>query len=95
MDKHKLMQLLRQEEGSKLDFKAALHLSTESEKKEISKDVSYTSPKEKDQPLSSFFTTVTLLPFLLYIISSQRLSTSNIPRPLSFKFRKSDVRSAR
>ena len=39
MDKHKLMQLLKKDEGPKLDFKAALNLSTESEKKEITKDV--------------------------------------------------------
>ncbi len=39
MDRHKLIQLLRKEEGPKLDFKAALNLTTESEKKEITKDV--------------------------------------------------------
>jgi len=39
LDKNKLMKLLRQEEGPKLDFKAALHLTTESEKKELTKDV--------------------------------------------------------
>lgn len=39
MDKYKLMQLLKQEEGPKLDFKAALSLCTESEKKELTRDV--------------------------------------------------------
>lgn len=39
MDKYKLKQLLRQEEGPKLDFKASLCLITESEKKELTKDV--------------------------------------------------------
>ncbi|MCX7709820.1 MAG: putative DNA binding domain-containing protein [Clostridia bacterium] len=39
MDRHKLLQLLKKEEGPKLDFKAALHLTTESDKKEITKDV--------------------------------------------------------
>lgn len=39
MDKYKLERLLRREEGPKLDFKATLHLSTESEKKELTKDV--------------------------------------------------------
>ncbi|MCX7749412.1 MAG: putative DNA binding domain-containing protein [Clostridia bacterium] len=39
MDKYKLKRLLRQEEGPKLDFKAALNLGTESEKKELTKDV--------------------------------------------------------
>lgn len=39
MDKYKLSQLLKKEEGPKLDFKAALHLTTESDKKEITKDV--------------------------------------------------------
>jgi ATP-dependent DNA helicase RecG len=39
MDIHKLKQLLKQEEGPKLDFKAALSLNTESEKKELTKDV--------------------------------------------------------
>lgn len=39
MDVNKLKQLLKQEEGPKLDFKACLCLSTESEKKELTKDV--------------------------------------------------------
>lgn len=39
MDVHKLKQLLSQEENEKLDFKAELHLSTESERKELVKDV--------------------------------------------------------
>ena len=39
MDGQKLRQLLAMEEGPKLDFKAELHLSTESEKKELVKDV--------------------------------------------------------
>ncbi len=39
MDIHKLKQLLKREEGPKLDFKACMHLSTESEKKELTKDV--------------------------------------------------------
>lgn len=39
MERSKLLQLLRQEEGPKLDFKAALCLATESEKKELTKDV--------------------------------------------------------
>ncbi|MDP4092992.1 MAG: putative DNA binding domain-containing protein [Bacillota bacterium] len=39
MDLHKLKQLLKQEEGPKLDFKAALKLATESDKKEMTKDV--------------------------------------------------------
>lgn len=39
MDVHKLKQLLLQEENEKLDFKAELHLSTESERKELVKDV--------------------------------------------------------
>lgn len=39
MDKYKLERLLRREEGPKLDFKATLNLSTESEKKELTKDV--------------------------------------------------------
>ena len=39
MDKNKLKQLLKQEEGPKLDFKARLCLATESEKKELAKDV--------------------------------------------------------
>lgn len=39
MDAQKLKQLLTKEEGEKLDFKAELHLTTESEKKELVKDV--------------------------------------------------------
>lgn len=39
MDKKKLAQLLKMEEGPKLDFKASLSLETESEKKELAKDV--------------------------------------------------------
>lgn len=39
MDVVKLRQLLKLEEGPKLDFKAEMHLSTESEKKELTKDV--------------------------------------------------------
>lgn len=39
MDSSKLKKLLKQEEGPKLDFKASLCLSTESEKKELTKDV--------------------------------------------------------
>lgn len=39
MDQNKLRQLLKREEGPKLDFKASLCLSTESEKKELTKDV--------------------------------------------------------
>jgi len=39
LDKYKLERLLRREEGPKLDFKATLNLSTESEKKELTKDV--------------------------------------------------------
>ena len=39
MDIYKLKQLIRKEEGPKLDFKASLSLETESEKKELSKDV--------------------------------------------------------
>lgn len=39
MDEQKLRQLLAMEEGPKLDFKAELHLSTESAKKELVKDV--------------------------------------------------------
>jgi len=34
-----LKQLLKQEEGPKLDYKASLHLNTESEKKEFAKDI--------------------------------------------------------
>lgn len=39
MDRQKLKQLLRAEEGPKLDFKEALHLVNESDKKELTKDV--------------------------------------------------------
>lgn len=39
MDRQKLKQLLRAEEGPKLDFKAELHLVNESDKKELTKDV--------------------------------------------------------
>lgn len=39
MDNSKLKQLLKQEEGPKLDFKAKLCLNTESDKKELTKDV--------------------------------------------------------
>ncbi|NMA67630.1 MAG: transcriptional regulator [Clostridiaceae bacterium] len=39
MDVQKLKQLLSQEECEKLDFKAELHISTESEKRELVKDV--------------------------------------------------------
>lgn len=39
MDVQRLKQLLSREEGEKLDFKAELHLSTESDKKELAKDV--------------------------------------------------------
>ncbi len=39
MDIQKLKQLLSREEGEKLDFKAELNLTTESEKKELVKDV--------------------------------------------------------
>lgn len=39
MDIQKLKQLLSREEGEKLDYKAELNLSTESEKKELVKDV--------------------------------------------------------
>jgi len=39
MDRYKLKQLLGREEGPKLDFKACLSLTTESEKKELTKDV--------------------------------------------------------
>lgn len=39
MDIQKLKRLLNQEEGPKLDYKATLHMSTESEKKELTKDV--------------------------------------------------------
>ena len=40
MDVQKLKQLLLREEGEKLDYKAELHLVTESDKKELAKDVS-------------------------------------------------------
>lgn len=39
MNLQKLKRLLRQEEEAKLDFKAVFHMSTESEKKELTKDV--------------------------------------------------------
>jgi predicted HTH transcriptional regulator len=39
LDSYKLKQLLKQEEGPKIDFKASFSLSTESEKKEFTKDV--------------------------------------------------------
>ena len=39
MDAGRIKQLLRREEGPKLDFKQTLHLNTEREKKEITKDV--------------------------------------------------------
>lgn len=39
MDADRIRQLLRREEGPKLDFKATLHLNTEGEKKELTKDV--------------------------------------------------------
>lgn len=39
MDADRIRQFLRREEGPKLDFKATLHLNTESEKKEMTKDV--------------------------------------------------------
>ena len=39
MDTQRLKQLLSREEGEKLDFKAELNLNTESEKKELAKDV--------------------------------------------------------
>jgi len=39
MDADRIKQLLRREEGPKLDFKAILHLNTEGEKKELTKDV--------------------------------------------------------
>lgn len=39
MDEYKLRQLLKKEEGPKLDFKAELNLSTEGDKKELTKDV--------------------------------------------------------
>lgn len=39
MDVHKLKRLLKKEEGPKLDFKADFNLSTDGEKKELTKDV--------------------------------------------------------
>jgi len=39
MDADRIKQFLRREEGPKLDFKQILHLNTESEKKELTKDV--------------------------------------------------------
>ncbi|NLN64420.1 MAG: transcriptional regulator [Clostridiaceae bacterium] len=39
MDEDRIKQLLRREEGPKLDFKATLNLNTEGEKKELTKDV--------------------------------------------------------
>ncbi|MGL4990441.1 MAG: AlbA family DNA-binding domain-containing protein [Sarcina sp.] len=39
MDKKKLLRIIRQNEGSKLDFKEKMSLSTDSEKKEFAKDV--------------------------------------------------------
>ncbi|NTV89998.1 MAG: transcriptional regulator [Clostridiales bacterium] len=39
MDKNKLKQLIQSEEGPKLDFKLSLNLVTESDKKELTKDV--------------------------------------------------------
>jgi Predicted transcriptional regulator containing an HTH domain and an uncharacterized domain shared with the mammalian protein Schlafen len=39
LDRQKLKQLLKSEEGPKLDFKEALHLVNESDKKELTKDV--------------------------------------------------------
>jgi predicted HTH transcriptional regulator len=39
MDEYKLRQLLKKEEGPKLDFKAELNLFTEGDKKELTKDV--------------------------------------------------------
>lgn len=39
LDAERVKQLLRQEENPKLDFKATLHLKTESEKKELTRDV--------------------------------------------------------
>lgn len=39
MDRQKLRQLLKSEEGPKLDFKESLHLENESDKKELTKDV--------------------------------------------------------
>lgn len=39
MDEHKLLSLLKHEEGPKLDFKERIEISTESGKKELSKDI--------------------------------------------------------
>lgn len=39
MDKQKLLALLQKPEGTKLDFKEQMHLRTDSEKKELAKDV--------------------------------------------------------
>ena len=39
MDADRIKQLLRREENPKLDFKATLHLKTEGEKKELTRDV--------------------------------------------------------
>lgn len=39
MDEHKLLSLLKHEEGPKLDFKEQIEITTESGKKELSKDV--------------------------------------------------------
>ncbi len=39
MDRQKLKQLLKAEEGPKLDFKEVLRLVNESDKKELTKDV--------------------------------------------------------
>lgn len=39
MDRKKLLKIIRQEEGSKLDFKERMSLHTDSEKKEFAKDV--------------------------------------------------------
>lgn len=39
MDKKKLLRIIRQNEGSKLDFKEKMSLNTDSEKKEFAKDV--------------------------------------------------------
>jgi ATP-dependent DNA helicase RecG len=39
LDKNKLFQLLKKEEGPKLDFKLQLHLDTDGEKRELTRDV--------------------------------------------------------
>ena len=39
MDEHKLLSLLKGEEGPKLDFKERIDIATESGKKELSKDI--------------------------------------------------------